>query len=579
VKNGIKAGVLLVASLAWCVAGVSVAGLGMASSAQAAPATGGRIAGTVVNGEGQPQMGASVKIAPEGMTGSGADLLTNGGGSFASAWLAPGYYTVRVTLAGFLPAVEEHVDVARQKTTVLQVRMGTAFDAMERIDSRKQGQGESDDDWLWVLRGSDSTRPILRWTDGDLTVAGESSSVEMVRTNIPRGELQVVAGSGRSGLNTNFASGPGTAFAYDQKIGAGADMIFGGEVTYDNSTPSGGFVTTWLPGGENGPATTVVFRQAAIGPDGTGFRAVVISNQEHMAIGDRITVAYGGQVYRASLVGSATSVRPRVDVNSKISENWTAAFHVAVAPSADNPVDSALDSAMAALDEFPTLLLNNGQTVLAGDWHEELAVTRKLSEKSSLTLAGFHDRGSDTPVFGEGGNGSTSDFLQTYYSNVFAYDGGSTNSWGIRLAYQRNLPGNLDADVVYTNAGALGVEPGLLSSSELRDAFTTRRRQAVGAGVSSHVPHVGTKFSASYQWIGGSTVSQLDPYGAAAYGIDPYLNLIVRQPLPSFMGRMELLADFGNLLAQGYVPLATPSGNVVLFPAYRSFRGGLILQF
>jgi hypothetical protein len=565
---------LLLAMLAWCGAG-----LGTASSAEAAPSTGGRIAGTVVNGEGQPQMGASVKIAPEGMTGSEADLLTNARGNFASAWLAPGYYTVRVTLAGFLPAMEEHVDVARQKTTVLQVRMGTAFDAMERIDAGKQGQGENDDDWLWVLRGSDSTRPILRWTDGGVTLAGDSSSAEIVRRNIPRGELQVVAGSGRSGLNTNFAGGPGTAFAYDQKIGAGGDMIFGGEVSYDNSTPSGGFVTTWLPGGENGPATTVVFRQAAIGPDGNGFRAVMISNQEHMAIGDRITLAYGGQIYRASLVGSATSVRPRVDVNAKISENWTAAFHVAVAPSVDNSGDGALDSAMAALNGFPTLLLNNGQTVLAGDWHEELAITRKLSENSSLTLAGFHDRGSDTPVFGESGTSSNPDFLQTYYSNVFAYDGGGTDSWGTRLAYQRKLPGNLDADVVYTYAGALAVEPGFVNSSELRDAFTTRRHQAVGAGVSSHVPHVGTKFSASYQWIGGPIVSQLDPYGAAAYGMDPYLNLLVRQPLPSFIGHMELLADFGNLLAQGYVPLTTPTGNVVLFPAYRSFRGGLILQF
>ena len=39
------------------------------------------------------------------------------------------------------------------------------------------------------------------------------------------------------------------------------------------------------------------------------------------------------------------------------------------------------------------------------------------------------------------------------------------------------------------------------------------------------------------------------------------------------------MADVGNLLAQGYVPLTTKDGNVVLVPSYRYFRGGLSLQF
>jgi len=50
--------------------------------------------------------------------------------------------------------------------------------------------------------------------------------------------------------------------------------------------------------------------------------------------------------------------------------------------------------------------------------------------------------------------------------------------------------------------------------------------------------------------------------------------------LPSFIpGHAELLADCGNLFAQGYVPLATPDGQVVLIPTYRFIRGGLSFQF
>jgi hypothetical protein len=54
----------------------------------------------------------------------------------------------------------------------------------------------------------------------------------------------------------------------------------------------------------------------------------------------------------------------------------------------------------------------------------------------------------------------------------------------------------------------------------------------------------------------------------------------IRQPLPSvFPGHMEVQADMGNLLAQGYVPVAVGDGSVILVPSYRYFRGGLSLQF
>jgi hypothetical protein len=54
----------------------------------------------------------------------------------------------------------------------------------------------------------------------------------------------------------------------------------------------------------------------------------------------------------------------------------------------------------------------------------------------------------------------------------------------------------------------------------------------------------------------------------------------IRQPLPSlFPCRIEVQADMGNLLAQGYVPVSTTDGSLVLVPSYRYFRGGLNLQF
>ncbi len=94
------------------------------------------------------------------------------------------------------------------------------------------------------------------------------------------------------------------------------------------------------------------------------------------------------------------------------------------------------------------------------------------------------------------------------------------------------------------------------------------------------MPGLRTKVQAGYKWVNGVTVSYVDSYGASLFQMDPYLHLMVRQPLPKFaMGRWEAIADCNNLFAQGYVSASSRDGRVVLVPAFRTFRGGLSVQF
>jgi len=170
------------------------------------------------------------------------------------------------------------------------------------------------------------------------------------------------------------------------------------------------------------------------------------------------------------------------------------------------------------------------------------------------------------------------DFLRDYFSDAFAYDGGSTSSAGARLVFRDRIANNLTTTIVYAYAGALA--PDGVVSEDLRDELATRYRHSVAAAVTTTVPHLRTQLTTSYKWVGGTAVSRQDPYGESLYHIDPYLSMQIRQPVPYvFSGRMELQADLGNLLAQGYVPVATGDGSVVLVPSYRYFRGGLSLQF
>jgi hypothetical protein len=158
----------------------------------------------------------------------------------------------------------------------------------------------------------------------------------------------------------------------------------------------------------------------------------------------------------AGFAGTTTSVRPRAEAAIRISPKWQASILVAEANWQDTPTtgDRTLQGTMQQLDMFPTLLMHNGRSVLEGGLHEELAVEHDIDKKSTITAAVFNDQSSNTAVFGRG-QVSGPDYLPDFFSNVFAYDGGSMHSGGARLAYTRKVNDNMDVALIYAYAGAL----------------------------------------------------------------------------------------------------------------------------
>ena len=555
--------------------------LGLFALPLAAVPRAGKISGVVLDPSGTPQMGATVLVASEqALASRPLELLTNAAGRFDCPDLLPGLYSVRVTLAGFLPAIEEHIRVQDFRTTLLQIELGSVFASLDRL-RRQPNQTVDPDEWNWVLRTSSATRPVLRFDDGEVLIAGQLSQAEQDRKNQPRNILEVTSGARHPGSVSNIADSPSTAFAYDESVGARGRLLLAGQVSHESAATAGGMSTLWIPSGDpnQGPITSLVLRESKLGPGGLTFRGMRMEHSNQLSLGDRFSVRYGAEYVMAGLLGNSSAVRPRVEVTAKLAPAWRASLIVSASPwqdpaNSNNPMQSALDE----LDAFPTILVRSGHSVLASDWHEELAVEHPFGPKASVIVSAFHDRARNTAVFGTG-DVPNPDFLQDYFSDAFTYDGGAFNSWGTRLTYRQKLTDNLDAALMYAWAGALALDASS-TTGDLRDILDTHYRHSLAARVSSHIPRARTQISASYKWVNRQVVSHQDAYGEATFGMDPNMNLVVRQPLPNvFACRMVALVDFGNLLAQGYVPVTTRDGRVFLVPSYRSFRGGLSIQF
>lgn len=563
---------------------IAALGLLLLASAFAAAPLGaapslGRLSGVVVDATGVPQMGASISILSEDVRGSAPmELLTNDRGVFTTERLLPGLYSVRVTLAGFLPAVERHIKVQASLTTLLKIELDSLLLSFDRLRRRPNDAVEADE-WMWVLRTSAATRPVLRWADGEVVLDGETTGAEAAKKNRPHGRLELTAGARRPGSVANLPDAPSSAFAYQQRIGRRGQLLLAGQMSYERSATAG-FATTWLPAGEDGPRTTLMLRQSNLAPGGPNFRGLRMQHENQWRVADRITLRYGAEYIRAGLGHSASSLVPQAEMVIQVARRWRASLTVASRPwSSAGQTAGALESALMQLDAFPAVLLRDGRPLLAGGWHEEFAVEHQLGPNSSIVAAAFRDRSRNTAVFGRGSVASP-DFFQDYYSGGFAYDGGHLNHWGTRLAFRQKFADGTEAAVVYALAGAL-VPQESASELHLRDLFEARNCHSVAARISTRLPMTSTRLAASYKWVGGEVVSRQDPFGEITYQVDPQLNLTVRQPLPTFLfpGKLEALADFRNLLAQGYVPMSTTDGQVVLMPAFRSFRGGFSFQF
>lgn len=553
--------------------------------------TAGSISGVVRDPSGTPQLGATVEVFAEapGVILS-HQFLTNTEGLFRAENLPPGFYTVRVTLAGFLPSLEKHIQISSNLTTVVRVQMESFFASIEQLRRPPANGAAEPDDWKWVLRSASGMRPILQWHEED---TGNTSAV-VADMGRPRqlGQLEITGGARRPGSVSNIDAAPGTAFAYDQRLDQFNHIVFAGQVSYDNDAPAGGLAAMWLPTGsvQNGPRSTMVLREAKIGPDGPVFRGVRLDQSGTLTFGDRFLLRVGGEYVLVGAGSSAGSLRPRLKWETKLSPNWYldavyAALPIGIADDSNSVSDltesappSVLATALNQLDSFPALLWRAGRPVLENGRHEELSVERKLGAQSILQLAAFHDDNSHVALFGKGDDLPTAEYFQDFYSKGFAYDGGSSVSWGTRVALRERITDDLEVTAIYAFSGSM--VPAAFADGPLRDALRTVQRHSAAMKATGRVPGTRTRLTAGYKWVNGIALSRVDPYGEALYDVNPFLHVGIRQPLPwGTLGRWEANAECDNLLAQGYASINTRDGQVLLVPAFRSFRGGLSLQF
>jgi hypothetical protein len=538
----------------------------------------GAISGYVRDASGIPQMGAVVEII--GTAAHTFTVFTDGAGFYSAKDLLPGLYTVKVSAVSFLPAWRDKVGLRPGASTHLNITLNTLLNAMRVGPMRGTAD---DDDWKWTLR-SVANRPVLRVFDdpsiNDPALAGDKPDHDL------KASLSFFAGSAAGGYGSG--SDMSTGFSVERSIFSADRVGISGNVGYGTGLPAAILRATYshrmLDG--SGPSMGVTVRRFA--PSDPNLRnaslqALALSAADDLNLGDVVELKFGSELQTIQFLGRVTAFRPYGSVNLHVSPNTVVGYAYSTSlPNTRN--DKGFDSAPADLSETdPRISLANFSTKLESAHHQELNVSRRIG-KNNMQVAVFRDRVNNTALLGTGEVSAVSgNLLPDVYSGTFTYSGETLNANGLRVVLERKLCSDLTATLDYAYGNVLDLARPDVEIQDVRQWITTQRRQALAAKFSGTMPRTHTRWIASYRWINGPALTPVDMFNSSPGQTDPFLNLFIRQPIPTLgflPAHMEALVDLRNLLAQGYVPVMGQDGQTVyLVQSARSVRGGVTITF
>ena len=572
----------------------SVSANSSATQKQEAPS--GVIAGRVTDRQGAPQPGITITILRQDGRYS-EKVSTQSDGRFRLSHLAPGLYAAEVAQPSFLPFWRSSIPVEAGAEFLLDINLLSLADSVEIgiPDSLKQAS----DDWKWVLRSSYPQRPILRFEPRIQTAS--TSTARDARERALRGTVQFAAGNQAHGFGQDPAMHTAIEVAYP--ITSSQELALAGSAGWEHGTPAASLRTAWTSdSGTNGTSTfSMTVRQmflsgnpagddVALGPS-RRLQSLTMGYEDQKDLGDHIHLLAGSLYDSVRYGDKATRVSPFARLTISPSDRSQLAFVYTAANPRVLPSDS--DPQYRRVEEWlavPQISADeNGRTVLEGGRHVEAQWQQQLAPRVRWEAAAFYDDLSQTalslslPVPDASFAGT---LLRDPLSNRYFLSAGNTSSPGVRLAVAGRLSHSSEIIVGYAYAGTIEAP----SNDLLVDDATALRQLLHDVGQSSftikavsRLPGSHTRMVSSYRWLPQNAVAVSDPYDRGMSQSEPYLNLYIVQPIPApdiLPGQFEAIADFNNLLAQGYLTLHTPGGaNGVLFPASRSFRGGFNFIF
>lgn len=576
----------------------------------------GSIAGFVRDTAGIPQMGATVVLYNR-YDKLIQRTISNERGIFGFDSLSPDLYSVRVSLASFVPAMKQKIAVQPGMQSLLYVDLASILSSIELVYAAP-GQGAlMSDDWKWTLKAATGTRPILRALPG----TSDTSTSDPDKRESPvgsvfsdtRGIFRVSAGDPGSLGGTTSEADLGTAFALATSVFGRNQLQVSGNVgySYGSTMPAAGFRTSYSRDGF-GPEIAVTVQQVYLPGRGDPgmlpgqietappLRSMSVSIHDSVALTDALRLDYGASLDSVTFLSHLNYMSKFARFNYSLGNKGMVRFAYSsgappvqllagMAPDQDQETRgdaTALAGDLAALSQLPRLSLLDGRTTVERSQDLELGYEKQI-HSTTIDLTGYHELVTNAAMTIAAPESlfPVGDVLPDISSRSSVLNAGTFQTFGYAASVTQKLGDKVELSTSAGRGGALELTQRNLdipTADDLRSKIRTTQRFWASARASATLPITGTRITTSYEWTDYSALMPEHFYMTQRAYPEPGLNIYVRQPIPGILGmpgRLEATAELQNALAQGYLPILSNGQQILLIQSPRALRGGLSFIF
>ena len=544
----------------------------LASSPVDAAANRGSIRGLVVDGQGNPLVGAAVWVLADLETVKPEKVVkqatTDAEGKFSAANIAPGRYKVKAELDGFSP-VELPADVKPNKVTI--------FDSiLLRKISTLNDETLLNADSKYAARRVRGTIFHLDETDKTASQVGDDASNVMLSDRTPELHASVHAfGETSAGSRLGQSSFAGVNFAVSEQIGKPVSIVIGGQVGRGIGAPQSLKTLTTANADDRHQVSVALgygrFTLSRRG--GTQLGQFSVSATDTWQVSGPVLVVYGLEFARFAEGGSGTSLIPRLGIAMDAGARTRLFAALVPGASTDTQTRFNLESGEVEFSEPRSVAFQDQQPLMERSYRLQIGGEQVLSEKSSVEVMAFLDTvsGHGVGLLAVPNDDPVTAGLMT------GNQSGRTR--GIRVVYHRRLSKVLDGAVGYSFGEGQRLDSrGITDPASL---FSNGLFQVVSARLDANFVHSGTRVSTVLRLAPAQAVFAIDPFQGQMSTYDPNLSVSLTQELPTvgFMpGQWAAVVDLRNIFDQ-QSSISDDRQELIASRYHRLIRVGVSLRF
>jgi hypothetical protein len=312
----------------------------------------------------------------------------------------------------------------------------------------------------------------------------------------------------------------------------------------------------------------------------------VATYSETRLISPKVTVTAGMDINYLNAIDSVFTAQPHVNLEYQATPQTVLSAEFG---SARGEGSNSLLDRLSLLNAFPQITQRDGHLEMEQLNHTELAVNHRMGRSARVQAAAYHDGLRNAAVWGLGhsadGQAFAGNALPNPAGNGIVINGGNYQSVGFRAVFAQTFGSRVEVLGAYASGSALSARGFVMQNSHpyAQGMLTPEQTNSLIGKITAELPGTHTRFSSSYEWVPNDRVTLVDPAGQGNLQVQPYLGVQIRQPIPTrnFLPvHIDAVADFQNLLSQGYIPAAQAGRKpLVLSSGYHTIRGGFSVQF